>query len=269
MRQRGKRALVVGLGLATLLTAAACGHKADKADHPRPAPAGAAGAIRAAYDKTAAMKSAKVDLTVKTTGQNASTTTGSGEVDFVKQAVDLTLQGGLLDGVEVKLTDGTAYAKVPQMARSIIGNGKPWVKVSVASVFGKNGNGGSAADNPADVLKELNAVSDDVQKVGTEKIRGTQTTHYRAHLDPAKAATQNGGAAPSWLTDVKNATVDVWLDDKGAVRQMSEKNNTDSGTFAATVTLYDLGTKVSVSTPPADQVADIGNLENLIGGMHN
>jgi LppX_LprAFG lipoprotein len=266
MRQRGKRALVVGLGVATLLTAAACGHKADKADHPRPAPAGAAGAIRAAYDKTAAMKSAKVDLTVKTTGQNASSTTGTGEVDFVRQAADLTLQGGLVDGVEVKLTGGTAYAKVPEMARSIIGNGKPWVKVNVSTLFGKNG--GPAADNPTDVLKELNAVSDNVQKVGTEKIRGTQTTHYRAHLDPAKAATQHGGAAPSWLADVKNATVDVWLDDKGAVRQVSEKNNTDSGTFAATVTLYDLGTKVSVSTPPADQVADAGNLESLLGGMH-
>ncbi|MFL6076514.1 MAG: hypothetical protein ACJ73S_24230 [Mycobacteriales bacterium] len=261
--------MAVGLGLAALLTAAACGHKADKADHkPAPAPAGAAGAIRAAYDKTAAMKSAKVDLSVKTTGRNATSTTGSGEIDFVNQAADLTLRGGLLDGVEVKLAGGTAYAKVPEMARSIIGNGKPWVKVNVSTVFGKNGSG-SATENPTDVLKELNAVSDDVRKVGTEKIRGTQTTHYRAHLDPAKAATRNGGDAPSWLTDVKNATLDVWLDDKGAVRQVAEKNNNDTGTFAATVTLYDLGTKVSVSPPPADQVTDAGNLSSLLGGMHD
>lgn len=269
MRRQGSRALVVGLGLAALLTAAACGHKADKADHQsHPAPAGAAGAIRAAYDKTAALKSAKVDMSVKMTGQNASTTNGSGEVDFVHQAADLTLTGGLLDGVEVKMTGGTVYAKVPQMARSIVGNGKPWVKADISSVLGKNG-GGSTTENPTNVLKELNAVSDDVQKVGTEKIRGTETTHYRAHLDPAKAAAANGGAVPPGLSDVKTATVDVWLDKDGAIRQVSEKNPTDSGNFSATVTLYDLGTKVSVTPPPADQVGDLGDLGSLLGDLHN
>ena len=122
----------------------------------------------------------------------------------------------------------------------------------------------------------MSKVSTKVDKVGTDQVRGTPTTHYRATVDFAKAAAK-GGVSPTQVkafeTSVGSTTfpVDLWIDGQGAARRIQFRfplprlssgtaSSAPAGTVTATEELYDFGTPVAVQAPPANQVADIAQL---------
>ncbi len=104
-----------------------------------------------------------------------------------------------------------------------------------------------------------------MEKVGTETVRGVETTHYRATVDPRKALDQ----APAALRDKISKSlemfdgpipVDVWIDGDGQARKISmDITNERSTPRRASSTTTSAWTSTS-SAPPADDVFDISQL---------
>jgi hypothetical protein len=60
--------------------------------------------------------------------------------------------------------------------------------------------------------------------------------------------------------------VDVWLDDQGLPRRMSESFSFDKTmTMRLTMDLYDFGAPVQVTPPPTSQVVDVTSLMGTRG----
>ena len=133
------------------------------------------------------------------------------------------------------IQDGdTAYIHFPLIAKQLP-PGKTWIKgdakeLSQADAGRLSQFGSFAGTDPRDVFGLLKAVSGSIEAVGTEKIRGVETSHYRATIDTAEArAARPGRAAPeprrarsdreqAGLTELP---LDVWIDADQRVRKLS------------------------------------------------
>jgi hypothetical protein len=149
---------------------------------------------------------------------------------------------------------------------------------------------GAPLGDGTEILKLLDQAGD-LQTVGTEQVRGADTTHYRGNLDlasalaevsadeRAKAESELGkvGIDPSMAT----VPVDVWIGTDGLVRRVqigvqglestasTTAGNDLGGTF--TMEFYDFGQPVAITVPPADQVFEVdpsmlASLGKLVGG---
>jgi hypothetical protein len=276
--------------------------------------AGGTAAIQRASVKTVTVDTAKVSLTVAATGlpgsSGTATITADGAIDNVQGRAQLTVDlskaaaglpeiaggalGALGDGKLQIVTDGSsAYINVGSLA-SILGatSDKTWVKVS-GDGSAANANTSAVADG-TEVLKLLGQAGD-VTTVGTEAVRGVDTTHYRGTLDVAAALGELGADERAEVEarlgqvgiDPKavNFPVDVWIGQDDLVRrvQVVLDGSQFAGTTAptagvnatVTVELYDFGAPADITIPPADQVfnLDAGALNGLsglagLGGQH-
>jgi hypothetical protein len=132
------------------------------------------------------------------------------------------------------------------------------------------------ASDPSQTLDYLRGAADDVTNVGTEDVRGTTTTHYRAVVDLNKAAKLSPAASDAIKSTIKllgSATqpVDVWVDGEGRVRRMQytvdlSKTKAASsvpgaaGTVTFTLEVFDFGAPVQATVPAADQIVDLSAL---------
>lgn len=156
---------------------------------------------------------------------------------------------------------------------------KPWLKVDIGALSKQSQFAGldQMSNDPAATLDTLRGVSGEVNRVGTEKVRGVETTHYRATLDMKKAA----AAVPpnrratfdrfAEQLDIATMPMEVWVDGDGRTRKMSysidlSKAAAQAGSaepglkMAMVVELYDFGVKVDATPPPATQVNDAASL---------
>ena len=275
--------------VAAALGLAACGSGGpSKSATTTPAPTGRQ-IVLASVVKTAAADSAKVSLDMSFSGFGRGlSVSADGAIDFASGAsqTNMTFDGPfasfLTGGIETRTVDGVVYVRMPVGLLS----GKQWIAVDTKR-FGATGRGsgdtalgiGSQSD-PTKILAYLGKVSNGVQLVGTETIRGVETTHYRATVDLTKAA--DAAELPPSLraavgrlsSKVGDIPVDVWIDADGLLRR--EKLGMSLGSFlpaasgasgstggSATVTvqldLYDFGAPVHVQAPPPDQVATLAN----------
>lgn len=182
------------------------------------------------------------------------------------------------------LQDGRIlYLRFPLLA-SELPEGKEWIKIDVDALAQMKGVeidleqlGSFGATDPLSILEALEAVSGPLETVGREEIRGTDTTHYRTTLDPAKLAAQAeaAGATEDVLGSFKDALaeaslesvpLDVWVDDEGLLRRMEiDAAVTQEGlggemSMRLTFDLFDYGVEVDVEPPPADVVVDAATL---------
>jgi hypothetical protein len=253
--------------------------------------------VAAAADKTAGAGGVKVamDLELALAGQTGSI---QGRGSFDRQEGELTFdlshmlggsQGGLPAGMgnQVKMVykteDGhpVVYVNLPFLA-SMLPGGQSWMKADVERLSKVLGVGtgnmlGGSSQNPADTLELLRAAGD-VQKVGSEEIDGTQTTHYRATVDLEQAA-EKKGVPPELVQRYRAAgmpaqfPVDVWIGDgDGLVRRMQLDYDMtvqgQSGSLELTMTMHDWGTDVSVDAPPASDVFDATELAANAGKLN-
>jgi hypothetical protein len=247
-------------------------------------------AVAASYQATRAAGTARGEFTLSFGGRTVS---GQGVGDFGTgvAAGTITLPNDV-DPVDVVSTGDALYVKLPASYRMIT-SGKPWVKLDRAALtnlvgdqLGVMGSGGAIA--PTDVLNYVKGVSGDVQAVGTEQVRGTGTTHYKANIDLNKvaaqlpAASQAGGRQAATVVG-QPVPADLWVDAQGRLRKLTLtidasriKANPGSagptgtpptGTGTATFELYDFGAKVTAKPPAPDQVSDIGSMiGSFLGG---
>jgi hypothetical protein len=123
------------------------------------------------------------------------------------------------------------------------------------------------------------AVGTDVEELGTESVRGVDTTHYRIVVDAEAVADAADDATAEDLEDLGavfpggTMPVDFWVGDDGNVyRVLMEIAATGDATTAGFESMsmlwemYDFGAGITVEPPPADQVTDGSSLTGMFGG---
>ena len=236
------------LALPLLLALAACGGKSS----PATSTADNASVLRDSVTKTADTSS-KVDFTVDTAAGGANISSkGTGAFDGSTGEMKVTVAG---QSLEERITGGTLYLQVP---------GRPgWYVVKLSDVVGTSFQSNS---NPGDTAAFLLAADNGVTKVGSEKVRGADATHYKGTvpLDEAHLAKIGGVAKTAVQKLVDSGTTaipfDAWVDDEGRLVKMTQTVDVTVSSVKAHVTTtlerYDFGTKVDVVVPPKSEQHD-------------
>ncbi len=290
---RGRWAAIAAGALVIAL--AACGSQPNSVTVKKQVAPSPQKVVLASVQATTAAKSARIAMTISAdgTGSKAFGLTSDGVADFVTGDSDLTmkLNGAGADffpgGIEVRTVDGASYTKLPESIGGIFG-GAHWLKMPN---FGAAGLvPGFDQSDPTQFLAYLETISNSVKKVGTESIRGVETTHYSAILDLAKAV--NRSHVPASLKDAlgkifkkdgSSLTIpaDVWVDNDGLARRIQLKldlgkladdsaagNNADgASTMTMSMDLYDFGAPVHVAAPPASDTIDFNDFGKNVGGL--
>ena len=189
---------------------------------------------------------------------------------------------GVFDGFEVRQIGETAYLKFG-FFNALFGVETDWLSMPVEDGQGFTQDFASGVDpyNATGYLKTLELAGGDVSVVGVEDIRGVSTTHYRAifdletlrELDP-DAFNDLTASAP---IDGFELPLEIWIDDADRVHrfriliddpQLSELNPGESfDHMLIQFDFSDYGGSVTVEPPPAEDVTDISEIEDMFASM--
>ena len=210
----------------------------------------------------------------------AFTLAAEGVVDYATGDAVMTMRFPGAGPMEMRVLGDVAYQKMPEEASGPATGGKPWAKIDMERLH-REQYGASpaqmrsgATSDPTDQLGYLRGVSEGVEEVGEEKVRGVTTTHYEATIDPKKAAEQEEeqGAARRATEGMAEQIgsdeipVEVWIDGEGRVRRYamsvplpntSEGGSAAGGDVTVVQELYDFGVPVRVEPPPPEQTEDV------------
>jgi hypothetical protein len=237
-----RRALLLVPVLASAFALAACG--GSEATEPQTLPKID---VAQAAERTADAGSARFSLSGE--GGRGGSFTGEGELAGDRGRLELHFPeaaGGLVPAdVEAVYADGALYARFSGLAGLIPGlatGGRDWLRVDLGAdgeALGEYLDLGEG--DPTRLLETLEAAGA-FDEVGGEHVRGVETTRYRG--------------------TVASSRVDVWIGEDGLVRRVtvSDGDGTD-----VRLELFDFGADVEVERPPADEVAELGDL--LKGGF--
>jgi hypothetical protein len=171
--------------------------------------------------------------------------------------------------IDTVITGTVLYMRSPAF-RQFTG-GKQWVKLDLGKIAQQRGIDLSSLLNtsptPTSALAYLGGSAGKAKKVGSEKVQGTETTHYRVTVDLERAAEHAKGTARQSLkrliqtSGVKKVPEDVWIDGKGFVRKVVYESGGGTGRQKVRVAmlLHDFGPRVSIQPPPKGAVVDIMN----------
>ena len=183
------------------------------------------------------------------------------------------------------IQDGdTAYVHFPLIAKQLP-PGKTWIKgdakdLSQADAGRLSQFGSFAGTDPRDVFGVPESRLGSIEAVGSEKVRGVETSHYRATVDTAKLAKlipaeqrqSLGGidqtAAQAGLSELP---LDVWIDADQRVRKLAIDLDGEAARHRCPVEasfVIELTTTARRSTstlPPADEVVDAATLKTAVG----
>jgi hypothetical protein len=229
-------------------------------------------AIQAASDTTSKAGSWRFEQTTVTSvaGKDVSVK-ASGAFDQARGTGQVTVQLGA-QSIEERFLDGSLYLAVPGQTDS-------FYKVALSDLVGTSL---ASSTDPTAGFQALKAASSDVTKVGSEQVRDAGTTHYRGTYDAQAALAKVDGAAKQLIqatldqTGLAKVPFDAWIDAQGRVRRLTQTLDltTPAAAGAApqqvhtstTIEVYDFGTKVDVTAPPAAQVKDGAPLLAAIKG---
>lgn len=211
-----------------------------------------------------------VEVDIEAGGQQQSAT-GEGALDLADGDSHLTMDAGGQE-IEQRVVDRTLYQKMPEGQSSALPEGKTWTSVDLTEVAADlSGSGSGLMTDPSANFGYTEGLEGaESEKLGTEKIGGVETTHYRVEIDVARLA-QGEEAAEEQLREQLGETLpmELWVDGDGLLRRQQVELTVPAGSGSGdggqsedvkirTVTeLSDFGTEVNVSAPSEDKVADL------------
>jgi len=166
------------------------------------------------------------------------------------------------------------YMRFPAVADQLPA-GKSWVRMDLRQAGSAQGIDLEqlqrfTSNDPREILDYLRAVSGEIETVGTEELRGAETTHYYAIVDLLRyeklAPSADRAKLRSLLGEVVEQSglgkipVDVWVDELGLVRKLTtafsatQPGTSEQATMSMSFELYDYGKDVDIELPPAAQV---------------
>lgn len=205
--------------------------------------------------------------------------TGDGEIDFAARKANLAITAAGVT-VPVVVDGATIYEHVPQLAEAA--GGKEWFKLdfdTIGEVAGIENLGTLAQSqntDPSTFLQYLRGASGEVNEIGKERVGGADTTWYSLSVDVEKAAADAPAEQRATVRQIvesfgiRTIPTEVWIDREGRARRVKQvfdytkaAGNAEIPASAlpksVTMTLEfsDFGTPVTVSVPPASEVADL------------
>ncbi|WP_405732802.1 hypothetical protein OG885_18745 [Streptomyces sp. NBC_00028] len=246
-------------------------------------------ALRSAEKSTDAADSARVESTTVMGSMMSMTADGAlGWADGITGTVTIEYTGGTLadnmrqlgtTSMEARYLPDAYYAKMGEEFAEQAG-GKHWIRYDYDDLADLAGGSGAYLKDqmqnttPNQSVKLLLA-SGDVKKVGEEKVRGENATHYSGTVDVADLAGKNSSLTASQLADLKKQldqagvtteTVDIWVNDQDLLVKKVEKGRMATGDLTQTAYYSDYGVKVSAEEPPAGDTEDFKKLLEKQGG---
>ncbi|HVM16520.1 MAG TPA: hypothetical protein VM290_02965 [Gaiellaceae bacterium] len=242
-------------------------------------------------DRTRDEGSSRMDFaaTVQVQGETVEMS-GEGVFDYEANRGTMTMQVPEAGEMEL-VVDGTVYYMRFPDGDAGLPEGKRWVRFDVAELSGVQGGRPQQLQqqNPAEMLEYLRASDAEPEEVGTEEVRGVETTHYRAQLDLERAIEQQLQELPEEqrerqrqamrqqleLLSQTTVPVEVWVDEDGLLRRMTlvmtmqvpaQEGEPVEMRMTQRMELYDYGVEVDVEPPPAAEVVDAAELEEQQGG---
>jgi hypothetical protein len=175
---------------------------------------------------------------------------------------------------EISLEQGghyVIYLRLGFLASQIPG-GKHWLKLDV-SKLGKSAGvdlgqlmSGSQFQ-PSDLLGILRGEGAKIDRLGSARVGGVVTTHYRVTVDLAKALEKKGLTSPllgNLAAQLPKIPENVWIGKDGLVRRVQLSYgfpaNGQRAHIAMTMNLYDYGAPIRIAAPPSSDVFDATQL---------
>jgi hypothetical protein len=219
------------------------------------------------YTRTTDAKSARMTVTEHgTVGRKTFGSSAQGVIDFKARTAEYTwsfTEPPLPGTLEVRLIDEYMYQKAPA---GFSPRGRPWQKIDLRGIGLSGPNQPSTGQDSIRSLSYLRGLSRSATVIGSEDIRGVQTTHYRADVDLAVARSQainsddTTSAASLGQLRSKLGTstfpADVYLDDQGRVRRIAyelSRRHRGGDRIRITMEFFDFGIPVAVTAPPTDE----------------
>ena len=257
-------------------------------EKPKPTPVET---VRLAVKKTNKAKTAKFTMFVGFTGMAPEGSDGpnsfnvrvDGAADFDKDVSKFTMTMPIFGQMKDRQIGPDIYQKMPPWIRAQLPFEEAWIRWSNDDLAGEASGGQSSearADTPDEVTSELaylRGVSDAVEEVGRDWVRGVPTTHYKADIDLNTAAEQGSPKLRETFSEAseglgtKTLPVETWIDDDGRVRRftmdvpINSPELSDAGIDDARITLteeiYDYGAPVRVEAPPEDNTVDAEEMQ--------
>ncbi|MGW6511441.1 hypothetical protein ACWGCP_28595, partial [Streptomyces niveus] len=251
--------------------------------------------LTAAYEKTAAAKSAKVSMTMSMP-QGMAGAAGGGDMEMAgvmgwdPMMMDMTVTGSMMqaepdapDEIRMLWVKNAMYMDMGAEAAKDM-DGKRWMKLDLAAAAEASGDpavtkeltGGMENMNqdPAQQLALL-LDSPNVKHVGSEKVDGVEARHYKGTLTVDEMLESNEGLdvlsakerkdllATIEKSGIKGYDTEVWVNEDDYPVKMIVGMDTPQGEVKISANYSDYGAKASVQTPPA---ADTVDLFEMLGG---
>ncbi len=199
-------------------------------------------------------KSAHLELDAKMMGQSI---TMSGDMSIGKTLADTALQmnmsaAGLGQDISLIMVDKAIYINQGgpsgKYFRIELDKGNPLGKVYRQFV---------GQSDPAGITRAFEGAIEGFDKVGSERIDGTQTTQYRITVDTRKVLNKTLGDASIPTGPIagdlpKTMTYDIWVGDQDNLPRRIEYSM--AGT-SMTMELSDWGEPVHITAPPPSQIS--------------
>ncbi|MGW8667039.1 hypothetical protein [Streptomyces niveus] len=252
--------------------------------------------LTAAYEKTAAAKSAKVSMTMSMP-QGMAGAAGGGDMEMAgvmgwdPMMMDMTVTGSMMqaepdapDEIRMLWVKNAMYMDMGAEAAKDM-DGKRWMKLDLAAAAEASGDpavtkeltGGMENMNqdPAQQLALL-LDSPNVKHVGSEKVDGVEARHYKGTLTVDEMLESNEGLdvlsakerkdllASIEKSGIKGYDTEVWVNEDDYPVKMIVGMDTPQGEVKISANYSDYGAKASVETPPA---ADTVDLFEMLGGL--
>lgn len=180
-------------------------------------------------------------------------------------SMKVNLQGSQVP-VDSIIAGNLLYLRSSAFQQLGLSGDKAWVKLDLGQLAKQRGidlsSFAAASPTPASALSYLRGTSN-VREVGTEKVNGVDTTHYKATVDLARAAARSTGSTRQALRRVIQANgsrklpIEVWVDGKGFIRKLRYAQRSGGNAVRLTMNLHDYGPPVEIKPPPADSVVDL------------
>lgn len=175
--------------------------------------------------------------------------TSSADSTRARMTADMTLKGRQI-AFEGIVLDDVMYLKSDDFPMPA---GKTWLKMA---------NPPTSTMQPSEFARFLRE-SDGVENVGSEEIRGKQTTHFRGPLDLERLAQESGSALVQRLRSTPGAEdleimFDMWIAEDGLpARMVGDFSMPDrtSGSMRFRTDILEYDVDVDAEAPPAAEVA--------------
>ncbi|POX55389.1 DUF1396 domain-containing protein [Streptomyces sp. Ru71] len=266
-----KSSAISAASLAALLLTGAVGCGKSDGKSPEMSPAAA---VAAASKNADAITSLRYRVRGTVAGEGKMHGEAAMNLKPLAMSMKMSVEGGEDAGdVEIRLVDKALFFNGGEDAAKEL-DGKTWVKFDMSKStkeLEELGAAGQAQQNPAAESTFL-AGSKDVKKVGTEKIDGVSTTHYAGTVTPADIKASLAGQDEAGRKEreeslksyeelgVDRLTMDMWIDGEQHTKQFRMRGDADKGPLDMTVTFLDVNKPVTVTAPPAKDVADLAEM---------